>query len=130
MFVVYTYGDSGQELIGICPTLELADALRNKIQKYHEFCVISEEVWNILCNEYYEASTEDCDAIVNEYRENNPDEQDQYRKLCFIAKKHPEFTIRSIEKAHEIYDNYEYCGTVIEEVPEFKTIEEINEFNY
>lgn len=117
VYVVVEYGghykeDEWETIVGVCPTMELADALKNKIECIHKDndCNISSEEWEDMWDIYYESgrNIED-DSILNA-----------------MVELFPEYSVSDIEKAIELYDGYDdYVGVQIREVDMYTQMSEI-----
>ena len=111
--------DSWERILGVCPTSELADALKNKIEESHSKNIsISYDEWNEMYNK------------LGEYEEDSGKYfADILDGLLFLF---PDYKAKDIEDAVEryFYQYDDYVGVRIEEINFFDNLSDIsNEIN-
>lgn len=120
-FVVSSYGgeweDKWERVVGICPTLEVAKELEQKIIKIHtpKEALITREQWDEMYNDLYEKCPE---SNFKSFIED----------MCRLF---PEYSKEDIELAQEIYDSDydDFSGVLIEEIEFFETISDVTNYN-
>lgn len=123
VYVVIEFGgeweDSWEHILGVCPTLELADALKNKIEESHFKDI------NISCDEWDKMY-----GKLAEYeKETGKYFEDILDGLLFLF---PDRKAEDIEDAMEkyFYQEDDYVGVRIEEINFFDNLSDIsNEIN-
>lgn len=123
VYVVIEFGgeweDFWENILGVCSTPELADALKNKIEESHSRNI------NISCDEWNEMYEK-----LAEYEEKTGDDFDNILDgLLFLF---PEYKAKDIEEAIEkyFYQRDDYVGVRIEEINFFDNLSDIsNEIN-
>lgn len=89
-------------VIGVCPTLELAEKLRQKNENLWELedCEVSFKVWTQMQEEYFSNYSTLKDKSFIEA----------------MVERHPEYPVSDIERADREFSTYNYVGTAIEEI--------------
>lgn len=88
-------------VVGVCPTLELAQKLKQKNENLWELedCEISFQTWVQMQEEYWSVYSQDQRPFVDE-----------------MIERHPEYSVSDIERADREFSTYSYLGTFVEEI--------------
>ena len=103
------YEDYWEIIVGVCPTLHLAERLKEKIEKQH--------VTRIPPEKFKEMFDKFCEIFEHE----DIDELEGMHKL------YPEYSIEEIEEAFDRYTDYnDWGGVIIKEINFYKTENDLN----
>lgn len=123
LFAVTSYGgeweDSWEHLIGVCPTLEIAEALKAKVEsQYPKTVNIPSDLWNM---HFYDA----WDSLGDE------DGIEEQKLIDYMCKALPEYSKTDVEQAYKLYESSynDFHGVLITEINLFQTISDVTNYN-
>lgn len=108
------YEDSWKHIIGVCSTPELADKLKNIVEKFHNSsnCSISEEAWESMWDR------------LCEVEEQGYEYDDTTSGMMNLF---PEYSRKDIEQAMKLYDDYQdWGGVMIQEIDFYTELSDIS----